>query len=134
VGSVCRVKRFQLGGKYFADEEVETEVLKWLRQQSKDVYATDFDALVTRWTSVSMLVEDTSRNKCFFRVRISHVLRFIFICDIFTDFPSSIYIYSRFLGSSVRDRYPATGLHTTNSSGTDSVVVLNVAFVITDRI
>jgi hypothetical protein len=36
VGSVCHVKRFHLGGKRFADdEEVETEVRKWLRQQSK---------------------------------------------------------------------------------------------------
>jgi hypothetical protein len=34
VGSVCRVKRFHLGGRSFADdEEVETEVWKWLRQQ-----------------------------------------------------------------------------------------------------
>jgi hypothetical protein len=33
VGSVCRVKRFHLGGKRFADEEVETEAWKWLRQQ-----------------------------------------------------------------------------------------------------
>jgi hypothetical protein len=31
---VCRVKRFRLGGKYFADdEEVETEVRKQLRKQ-----------------------------------------------------------------------------------------------------
>jgi hypothetical protein len=37
-------------GKYFADdEEVETEVRKWLRQQSKDFHAADFDALVKRW-------------------------------------------------------------------------------------
>jgi hypothetical protein len=36
VGSVCRIKRFTAGAKYFADdEEVETEVRKWLRQQSK---------------------------------------------------------------------------------------------------
>jgi hypothetical protein len=34
VGIVCRVKRFYLGGKRFADdEEVETEVRKWLRRQ-----------------------------------------------------------------------------------------------------
>jgi hypothetical protein len=40
VGSVCGVKRFHLGGKRFADdEEVETEVRKWRRQQSKDFYA-----------------------------------------------------------------------------------------------
>jgi hypothetical protein len=37
-------------GKLFADdEEVETEVLKWLRQQSKDFCAAGFDALVKRW-------------------------------------------------------------------------------------
>jgi hypothetical protein len=28
---------------------VETEVWKWLRQQSKDFYAAGFDALVKRW-------------------------------------------------------------------------------------
>jgi hypothetical protein len=31
------------------DEEVETEVRKWLRQQSEDFYAAGFDALVKRW-------------------------------------------------------------------------------------
>jgi hypothetical protein len=37
-------------GKRFADDkEVETEVQKWLRQQSKDFYAVGFDALVQRW-------------------------------------------------------------------------------------
>jgi hypothetical protein len=50
VGSVCRLKRFSISGKIFADDEdVETEVLKWLRQQSKDFYAVGFDALVKRW-------------------------------------------------------------------------------------
>jgi hypothetical protein len=35
-GSVSRVKQFSLGGKRFVDEgKVETEVRKWLRQQSK---------------------------------------------------------------------------------------------------
>jgi hypothetical protein len=49
VGRVCRVKRFHLGGKSFADdEEVETEVRRWLRQQSKHFYAAGFDALVKR--------------------------------------------------------------------------------------
>jgi hypothetical protein len=37
--NVCRVKRFIAGSKTFQkfadDEEVETEVWKWLRQQSK---------------------------------------------------------------------------------------------------
>jgi hypothetical protein len=31
------------------DEEVETEVRKWLRQQSKDFYAAGLDALVKLW-------------------------------------------------------------------------------------
>jgi hypothetical protein len=89
LGSVCRVKQFILGGKRFADdEEVETEVRKWLRQQSKHFYAAGFDALVKRGTSVSRLVEDMSRNKRFFLVRMSHVLRFMSICDLFTDSPS----------------------------------------------
>jgi hypothetical protein len=39
-----------MDGKVFADdEEVETEVRKWLRQQSKAYYAASFDALVKRW-------------------------------------------------------------------------------------
>jgi hypothetical protein len=62
-------------------------VWKWLRQQSKDFCAVGFDALVKRWDKSSVLVEDMSRNKCFFQVQISHVLRFIFICDLFTDSP-----------------------------------------------
>jgi hypothetical protein len=50
MGSVRRAKRFSLGGKYFADEEdVETEVWKWLIQQSKNFYAEGFDVLVKRW-------------------------------------------------------------------------------------
>jgi hypothetical protein len=47
VGSVCSVKRFSLGGKHFADdEEVDTEVRKWLRQQSKYFCVAGFEALV----------------------------------------------------------------------------------------
>jgi hypothetical protein len=40
-----------------------------------------------------MLVEDISRNKYFYRFRISHVSRFISICDLFTD--SVSYLNSR---------------------------------------
>jgi hypothetical protein len=42
-------------------------------------------------TSVSMLMEDMSRNKCFFQGRISHGLRSVSICDLFTDSPSYIH-------------------------------------------
>jgi hypothetical protein len=39
-----------LGDIRFTDnEEVEMEVRKWLRQQSKDNCAAGFDALVKRW-------------------------------------------------------------------------------------
>jgi hypothetical protein len=31
------------------DEEVEMEMRKWMRQQSKDFYAAGFDAVVKRW-------------------------------------------------------------------------------------
>jgi hypothetical protein len=43
-----RLLRNHLGGKRFA-EEAEAEVEKWLRQQSKDLYAACFDALIKRW-------------------------------------------------------------------------------------
>jgi hypothetical protein len=50
VGSVCRVKRFTAVWQTFADdEEVETEVRKWLRQQSEDFCAAGFEALVKLW-------------------------------------------------------------------------------------
>jgi hypothetical protein len=48
-GSVCRIMRFHIGGKLFADhEDVEMEVRKWLGQQLKDFHIADFEALVKR--------------------------------------------------------------------------------------
>jgi hypothetical protein len=42
--------RVEKRGRRFADdEEVETEVRKWLRQQPKDFSSEGFDALVKRW-------------------------------------------------------------------------------------
>jgi hypothetical protein len=42
--------RSEKRGKHFTDdEEVETELRKWLRQQSKDSCVAGFDALVKRW-------------------------------------------------------------------------------------
>jgi hypothetical protein len=77
-----------MGGKRLADEEeVETEVRKWLRQQSKDFYAAGFDALIKRW-DMCINVGGGYVVICFFKVQISHVLRFISICDLFTDSPS----------------------------------------------
>jgi hypothetical protein len=80
----------QKPGKRFADDEVETEARKWLRQESKDFYAAGFDALVKRWNKCIRVgggyVEDY-----FFRFEYhAFFLRFtrIFICDLFTDSPS----------------------------------------------
>jgi hypothetical protein len=80
--------KHHLGGKRFADdEEVETEMGKWMRQQSKDFYAAGFDALVKRWGKC-INVSEGYVEKCFFQVRISHVICFISICDLFTESPS----------------------------------------------
>jgi hypothetical protein len=50
VGSVCHIKRFTAGLKNsLKEEEIEMEVRKWLRQQSKDFYAAGFDPLVKQW-------------------------------------------------------------------------------------
>jgi hypothetical protein len=77
--------------RLFADEEeLETEVRKWLRQQSNDFYAAGFDALVNRWDMCINVRGGYVEMFFFFQVRISHVLRFISICDLFTDFPSSV--------------------------------------------
>jgi hypothetical protein len=68
---------------HFADdEEVGPEARKRLRQQSKDFCAAGFDALVKRGTSVSVLVEGMSRNKCFFARFEYHV--FYVLCPFVT--------------------------------------------------
>jgi hypothetical protein len=82
-GSVCHIKRFLLDGKRFADnEEVETEVRKWLRQQSKDLYAAGFDALVKRWDKWRICRE----IKFFFPGSNITCFSFTSICDLFIDF------------------------------------------------
>jgi hypothetical protein len=91
VGSVCSVKRFHLGGKCFSEhEEVETEMRKWLRQLSKDFYAVGFDALVNRRDKCINVDGGYSEKYRVFLFRISRVLGFISICDIFIDCSSYI--------------------------------------------
>jgi hypothetical protein len=39
-----------VSSKYFGDDEdIETEVWKWLRQQSEDFYTAGVDALLKQW-------------------------------------------------------------------------------------
>jgi hypothetical protein len=57
-----------------------------LRRQSEDFYALGFGELVERWDKC-INVGTGYVEKCFFRVRILHVLRFISFRDLFTDSP-----------------------------------------------
>jgi hypothetical protein len=82
------IKKYCLCGKRFADdEEVETEVRKWLRQESKDFCAEGFDALVKRWNKC-INVGGGYVEKYFFSRFEYHVLSYISICNLFTDSPS----------------------------------------------
>jgi hypothetical protein len=77
-----------VSGNCFADdEEVETEMQKRLRRRSKDFYAAGFDALVKRWDKCINIGAGYVDKLMFFLVRISSVLRFISICNLFTDCP-----------------------------------------------
>jgi hypothetical protein len=69
-------------GKCFADdEEVETDLRKWLRQQSKRLLCCGF-----RRTGKS-IGKYINVGGFFLHFRITHVLRFISIWDLFTDSP-----------------------------------------------
>jgi hypothetical protein len=57
-------------GKHFAaDEDVETEVRKWLRQRSKDFHAACFGALVKRWDNCINVDGGYVENYMFFFFR-----------------------------------------------------------------
>jgi hypothetical protein len=63
-----------LGSKCFADdEEVEVEVQKWLKQQSKISMLWVSMLWQSDGTNLTMLVEDISRNKSFYRFKY-HIL------------------------------------------------------------
>jgi hypothetical protein len=63
-----------LGGRRFADEEVEIEARKWLRKHSKDFYAAGFDALAKRWDEcINVSGRYVEKYLCFPQVPISHV-------------------------------------------------------------
>jgi hypothetical protein len=63
----------------------ETEVRHSLRQHSKDFYAAGFCALIERQVYQACQCWWEILEKCFSHIRISRVLRFISICDLFTD-------------------------------------------------
>jgi hypothetical protein len=66
---------------------IPDKVLKWLRHQSKDFCAADFDALVKRRDVCINVGGGYVEKLMFFQVRISHVLRFISICDRLLTLP-----------------------------------------------
>jgi hypothetical protein len=55
--------RQKRGNCFTDDEEVETQVQKWLKQQSKDFYAAGFDVLVTAMGQGYQCWWRMSRNK-----------------------------------------------------------------------
>jgi hypothetical protein len=62
--------------------------------KNTNIYAAGFDALVNRWEKyINLGGGYVEKLMFFFQVRISHVLRFISVCDLFTDCPSNIYPY-----------------------------------------
>jgi hypothetical protein len=54
----------------------------------KDFYAAGFDELIKRWEKCIGVGGGYVGEKCFFQVRISHILRFVSVCDLFTDYPT----------------------------------------------
>jgi hypothetical protein len=61
-------QRNHLGGRRLADdEEVETEVRKWRRQQSKHFYAAGLGALVKRWDKCINVGGGYVEKQMFFR-------------------------------------------------------------------
>jgi hypothetical protein len=68
-----------VGDKRFADDEqVETEMRKWLRQQSKDFYDAGFDALVKRWDKYINVSGGYVENSMFFH-RFEYHIFYIYI-------------------------------------------------------
>jgi hypothetical protein len=96
IRSVCHVKRFTTGWQTFH---------RWCWNRGAEVAETTVKRLLCCGfqcrdeTSVSVLMEDMSRSKCFFQVRISGVLYIISICDLYTDSPSYIAKCSDSLGT-----------------------------------
>jgi hypothetical protein len=94
VGRDCRVSQFKTGSrnalKVFRKSHImPDQVRKWLRQKSKDLYAVGFEALVKRWDKCINFGGGYVEIYMFlFQVPISHDLRFMFICDLFTDSPT----------------------------------------------
>jgi hypothetical protein len=68
--SVCRVKRFTTASRNSLkdvrkSQMMPSQVRKWLRQQSKDFYATGFDALVKRLICREIYIFLGSNITCF---------------------------------------------------------------------
>jgi hypothetical protein len=73
------------GGKCFADNEFETGLRKWLIHQSKDFYDAGFDVIVKQWDKYINVGGEYVEKLFFFpQVRISYVLRFIFVAYLLT--------------------------------------------------
>jgi hypothetical protein len=88
VGGTGCVKRFTTGSRNILEDVRKSQMLPDQVRKSVETRVTRFLCCGFRRSGKAMgqvLVEDMSRIKCFFQVRISHFLRFISICDLSTD-------------------------------------------------
>jgi hypothetical protein len=92
VRSVCRVKRFTTVSRNSLMDVRKSQMMphrvwKWLRQQSKYFCVASFDALDERCEKcINVCGGYVEKYICFyFQFGISHVLRSISICGVFTD-------------------------------------------------
>jgi hypothetical protein len=72
-------------------QEILARMKRLKRRCGRLLYAAGFDALVKRWDEcISVGGHVCVEIWMFVQVRISHVLRFISICDLFSDSPSYV--------------------------------------------
>jgi hypothetical protein len=102
VGRVCRVKRFTIGSINTPKNVRKSHILpdqvrKWLRQESKRLLCFGFRRTGKAMGQVYQCWWRICREiNVFFQVRVSHVLCFMSICDLFTDSPSQLSLLSNF--------------------------------------
>jgi (p)ppGpp synthase/HD superfamily hydrolase len=79
VASVWSAQKPHFGWIRFADdEEVQAEVRKWLRQQSKDFYAAGFEALIKRLDQCINIDEEYVKKYMFLPGSNSNITSFAF--------------------------------------------------------
>ncbi|GBM33910.1 hypothetical protein AVEN_74648-1 [Araneus ventricosus] len=78
-----------LGGKHFADDDdVQLEVLLWMRQQPKRFYVAGIGAPIKRWDKCINIGGDYVEKENCFQMIIMVNYFFLIFCDLLNDLPS----------------------------------------------